>query len=267
MAGPIITPVAAPASRLPPAPNAEQHVDPASGSNLGAWPDAPSTSSAPTSDRLTPDSDSDPDDGYDDDGDDDLAVVEGAGLLGGEAYELQDRDPEKAHRRGDVSDQPRDDGYESEEEDAESTRARRRRASVSTTASFQLYTPDEEQAVVRKFDRRLVMFVALLYMLSFLDRSSTWVPDSAMLGHSPLTSGTQISEMRASQAWMTTSSPSLPRRNGTNGHSRRSTLRISCSSGCLFCGRSSPPIFLSRSLYYPGASLRRFKPLLSTIPC
>ena len=30
----------------------------------------------------------------------------------------------------------------------------------------------EEHAVVRKLDRRLVLFVALLYMLSFLDRSS-----------------------------------------------------------------------------------------------
>ena len=48
----------------------------------------------------------------------------------------------------------------------------RRRASVSTVQSYQLYTPDEERAVVRKFDRKLVVFVALLYMLSFLDRSS-----------------------------------------------------------------------------------------------
>jgi hypothetical protein len=36
----------------------------------------------------------------------------------------------------------------------------------------QLYTPEEEQAVVRKFDRRLVVFMAFLYMLSFIDRSS-----------------------------------------------------------------------------------------------
>ena len=34
------------------------------------------------------------------------------------------------------------------------------------------YTPEEEAAVVRKFDRKLVVFVALLYMFSFLDRSS-----------------------------------------------------------------------------------------------
>ncbi|KAL1843364.1 hypothetical protein VTJ49DRAFT_1951 [Mycothermus thermophilus] len=35
-----------------------------------------------------------------------------------------------------------------------------------------LYTPDEERAVVRLLDRRLVLFLALLYMLSFLDRSN-----------------------------------------------------------------------------------------------
>lgn len=47
-----------------------------------------------------------------------------------------------------------------------------RRGSSSTIASFQLYTPDEEKTVRKKFDRKLVVFVALLYMLSFLDRSS-----------------------------------------------------------------------------------------------
>ncbi|QPH16254.1 hypothetical protein C2857_000852 [Epichloe festucae Fl1] len=46
------------------------------------------------------------------------------------------------------------------------------RLSVSTVASFQLYTPDEEAAVKRKFDRKLVLFLALLFMLSFLDRSN-----------------------------------------------------------------------------------------------
>lgn len=34
------------------------------------------------------------------------------------------------------------------------------------------YTPEEESEVVRRFDRRLVPFLALLYLLSFLDRSS-----------------------------------------------------------------------------------------------
>jgi len=47
-----------------------------------------------------------------------------------------------------------------------------RRGSASTTQSYMLYTPNEEKAVIRKFDRRLVLFLAFLYMLSFLDRSS-----------------------------------------------------------------------------------------------
>ncbi|BCS20047.1 putative MFS transporter [Aspergillus puulaauensis] len=34
------------------------------------------------------------------------------------------------------------------------------------------YTPVEEQQVVKRFDRRLVPFLALLYLLSFLDRSN-----------------------------------------------------------------------------------------------
>ncbi|OJD40350.1 mfs transporter [Diplodia corticola] len=37
---------------------------------------------------------------------------------------------------------------------------------------FELYTPDEEAAVVKRLDRRLVLFMGLLYMLSFLDRSN-----------------------------------------------------------------------------------------------
>ncbi|POR39352.1 Uncharacterized protein TPAR_00457 [Tolypocladium paradoxum] len=45
-------------------------------------------------------------------------------------------------------------------------------ALMGSVASLQLYTPDEDLAVRRKFDRKLVLFVALLYMLSFLDRSN-----------------------------------------------------------------------------------------------
>lgn len=37
------------------------------------------------------------------------------------------------------------------------------------------YTPVEEQQIVKKFDRRLVPFLALLYLLSFLDRSSNLI--------------------------------------------------------------------------------------------
>lgn len=70
--------------------------------------------------------------------------------------------------------------YEDEDEGFGSSQ---RRASVSTVQLYQLYTPDEERTVVKKFDKRLVMFVALLYMLSFLDRSSEYGPfnDSSIL--------------------------------------------------------------------------------------
>jgi hypothetical protein len=34
------------------------------------------------------------------------------------------------------------------------------------------YTSEEESEVVKRFDRRLVPFLALLYLLAFLDRSS-----------------------------------------------------------------------------------------------
>lgn len=99
--------------------------------------------------RFTPDSDSE----------DGLEIDHGEG--GTENYELQSRgkDVEK-------------DGSGDEEDGGEEDDHTRRRASVSTVQSYQLYTPDEEKIVVKKFDRKLVLFVALLYMLSFLDRSS-----------------------------------------------------------------------------------------------
>lgn len=67
-----------------------------------------------------------------------------------------------------------DPGFEDwqNEDEKDQKSSRTRRASASTVQSFMLYTPDEERAVIKKFDRRLVLFVALLYMLSFLDRSS-----------------------------------------------------------------------------------------------
>lgn len=45
-----------------------------------------------------------------------------------------------------------------------------------------LYTAEEEQSVVRKFDKKLVVFLAVLYMLSFLDRSSPFPPPSLASG-------------------------------------------------------------------------------------
>ncbi|KAF2855876.1 MFS general substrate transporter [Plenodomus tracheiphilus IPT5] len=47
-----------------------------------------------------------------------------------------------------------------------------RRASMDSAQSYELYTPEEDRVVLKKLDRRLVCFMALLYCLSFLDRSS-----------------------------------------------------------------------------------------------
>lgn len=58
---------------------------------------------------------------------------------------------------------------ESDEED--SSQLRRRRGRPRGRKEF-LYTSEEENRVIRKFDWHLVGFLALLYSLSFLDRSS-----------------------------------------------------------------------------------------------
>ena len=59
-----------------------------------------------------------------------------------------------------------------EEEDDEAFLPSARRPSLDSVQSYELYTPDEDRTVLKKLDRRLVAFMALLYMLSFLDRSS-----------------------------------------------------------------------------------------------
>jgi MFS family permease len=97
------------------------------------------------------------------------------------SIELQHRHPEKRSpaEHLDVDEEDEDEGDDDNDDDDDEKDERpvlARRGSASTTYSFQLYTPDEERAVVRKFDRRLVLFVALLYMLSFLDRSSMCFP-------------------------------------------------------------------------------------------
>ncbi|KAK5660387.1 hypothetical protein OQA88_12930 [Cercophora sp. LCS_1] len=129
------------------------------------------SSSAKTSDRMTPDSDGDGD-GV---GDEDMyAAVEHGD---DEAYELEERGgygEKEDEEEGDEDEQEvLVGGYDGADDgDVVPGSWRRRGRSVSTAASFQLYTPDEEKAVVRKFDRRLVVFMAVLYMLSFVDRSN-----------------------------------------------------------------------------------------------
>lgn len=129
-------------------------------------PELSPNSSSNNTTRLTPDSGSD---GSGDEEDLDLDLEE---LGEGESYKMQRRGRGDAEK-GLLRDRDGEDEDGDDEQEFSGGRMRRRRASVSTVQSYQLYTPDEERAVVKKFDRRLVLFVALLYMLSFLDRSST----------------------------------------------------------------------------------------------
>ena len=76
-----------------------------------------------------------------------------------------------------------------------------------------LYSPIEERAVVRKLDRRLVLFVAILYMLSFLDRSSM---SKETIFHLHF-------ELIFSKTLATLASPALP---------RTSTLAHPSTNGC-----------------------------------
>ncbi|KAI7660031.1 MFS general substrate transporter [Hortaea werneckii] len=100
-----------------------------------------------------------PEEGSDDDELEDLEESEG--------YELKRLKKSGSKRGSTVEDAIGDDDHDDDEDEVPATR--RRTASV---ASFELYTPDEEHRVRRKLDTHLVLFVAMLYMMSFLDRSN-----------------------------------------------------------------------------------------------
>ncbi|RMY81546.1 hypothetical protein D0864_08267 [Hortaea werneckii] len=119
-------------------------------------PDSSGSSSAHVgSNRYTPEG------GSDDDELEDLEESEG--------YELRRLNKSGSKRGSTAGDTTGDDDHDDAEDEDEVPATRRRKASV---ASFELYTPDEEHRVRRKLDTHLVLFVAMLYMMSFLDRSN-----------------------------------------------------------------------------------------------
>jgi hypothetical protein len=117
---------------------------------------------------LTPESDS---------GDEEEGVGDVERGLGG-SYKLRRLSREGREKVWNVDEDNEDEddgdgeGNRGEQEDGNHGKIMRRRRSALSVESYKLYTPDEEMEVVRIFDRKLVLFVALLYMLSFLDRSS-----------------------------------------------------------------------------------------------
>lgn len=84
------------------------------------------------------------------------------------------RSPEREQGSIELQELSSHDKYNSKEENDEDDYVPpyARRASIDSAQSYELYTPDEDRAVLRRLDRKLVAFMALLYCLSFLDRSS-----------------------------------------------------------------------------------------------
>ena len=96
------------------------------------------------------------------DADDDSPSVNWNRPVAGSLRLQTDFGPEQ-HRPSE-DDESKDDGYETPDDFPRESRPK--------------YTAIEEQQVVKKFDRKLVPFLAFLYLLSFLDRSSNFNPIS-----------------------------------------------------------------------------------------
>ncbi|KAK3721072.1 hypothetical protein LTR37_003362 [Vermiconidia calcicola] len=127
-------------------------------------PGSSGSNESSTGTRLTPESLSDDDNDLED-----LEAEEGLELkeLGKDGQHIR-------HHRSPVNQATAggDEEEDSDDEDDDGALQGRKSRRRDSAASFELYTPDEERKVRRKLDTRLVLFVALLYLLSFLDRSN-----------------------------------------------------------------------------------------------
>jgi hypothetical protein len=73
----------------------------------------------------------------------------------------------------------RSDGRYDSDDEEDGTWIDRTTSRRTSIQSFELYTPVEERAVRRKLDTHLVIFVSVLYLLSFLDRSNVCLNPSS----------------------------------------------------------------------------------------
>ena len=132
-----------------------------------------------------------------------------------------------SEKRSQHKDEDHEDPFSDDDSEKEHIRPVRRVGSRSKE-----YSDEEEKVIVRKFDRRLTSFIALLYMLSFLDRSSQ-TPQSAnstgpaMLTFPSLQTSVML-ELPASTSPYRSAHLSIP------GFSRPSTSLTSPSSGWRF---------------------------------
>lgn len=92
---------------------------------------------------------------------------------------LEDKDAYELQPISSPGSTPEDDALRDSDDDEDGPRY----TSRALVQSYELYTPDEDRAVLKKLDRRLVGFMALLYCLSFLDRSSKLRPVGDMATH------------------------------------------------------------------------------------
>ncbi|OCK84064.1 MFS transporter-like protein [Lepidopterella palustris CBS 459.81] len=125
---------------------------------------SPSTDDAST--RLTPSSDSEEDNG----------LIASGDTYPGQSFRLKNLSTNSAGETGKRNAVGTAEQYDwQEEENNENTQflySSHQFSQTSSVQSYELYTTDEDRAVLKKLDRRLVMFMALLYLLSFLDRSN-----------------------------------------------------------------------------------------------
>lgn len=138
-----------------------------------------SSLSSPNSANLTPESSESAHGDGEEEEEDVLAdpLLRSGQEVGGEIYELREGvgKREASKRLDSEEDDYQDDDDDDADDDVEAWR--------EDGEDDIVFTVDEERAVVRKFDRRLVLFVALLYLLSFLDRSSEYLRRFLIMVH------------------------------------------------------------------------------------
>jgi MFS family permease len=86
-------------------------------------------------------------------------------------HDKQDGEAVELHKLHTTKDYLEDNDL-SDAESMDSDASPKRRSLDRSNTDSKAYTAEEEKAVIRKFDRKLVMFLGFLYMLSFLDRSN-----------------------------------------------------------------------------------------------
>lgn len=102
----------------------------------------------------------------------------------GQTLKMKDiRHTSRISTRPDVGENDDEDNEVVDEENIRFLERAEQNSRRSSVQSFELYTPEEGKQILEKLDRKVVGFMALLYMLSFLDRSNIGNAKIAGLEH------------------------------------------------------------------------------------